>query len=250
MLLANPHLHVHSFDLMGWGYSNETVRLLRTMFGKRLVMHPGDSTRTVPAWTQEAPHRCEVLFVDGDHSVRGAAIDMNNMRQAAAPGAMAVADDINSDPGRALESLAKDGSIEVLESYGPFEAPSPHNPCMRTAKRGPYCTSWGFAVYVYPNVTRAERAARVKRLAARLSGAIDRRDRTAPARQSHSRLHGEQAKRGTDRSGSASGDESRVSGSRVEGSAGAGGAGGKAIRMAKATGLLVDTSAPVRAERK
>ena len=36
-----------------------------------------------------------------------------------------------------------------MESYGPFEAPSPHNPCMRTAKRGPYCTSWGFAVYAY-----------------------------------------------------------------------------------------------------
>ena len=27
MLLANPHLHVHSFDLMGWGYSNATARL-------------------------------------------------------------------------------------------------------------------------------------------------------------------------------------------------------------------------------
>ena len=215
MLLANPNLHVHSFDLMGWGYSNETSRLLRTMFGRRLTMHRGDSTITVPAWAEETPHRCDVLFVDGDHSVRGATIDMKNMRQAAAPNAMAVADDINSDPGRALEALAKDGSIDVLESYGPFEAPSPHNPCMRTAKRGPYCTSWGFAVYVYPNITRTERVARAKRLAAKAAGAVDRRDRITPARQ---------------KSGASGGG----------GGGGGGGAGAKAIKVAKATGLLVD----------
>ena len=72
------------------------------------------------------------------------------MMWAAAPGAVAVADDINSDPGLALHALARQGKLDVLESYGPFEAPSPHNPCMRTAKRGPICAAWGFAVYAYP----------------------------------------------------------------------------------------------------
>ena len=65
-------------------------------------------------------------------------------------GAYAVADDINSDPGKALDELRRQGSVLVLESYGPFEAPSPHNPCMRTAKRGRYCLAWGFAIFAYP----------------------------------------------------------------------------------------------------
>lgn len=180
MLLANPRLQVHSFDLMIWGYSNETSRLLRTMFGKRFVMHAGDSTKTVPAWTRDAPRRCDMLFVDGDHSAKGARIDMVNMRQAAAPGAIAIADDINSDPGLALEALAKDGQIEVVESYGPFEAPSPHNPCMRTNKRGPYCSAWGFAVYTYPNATASQgRLARSRsaRLPGARGGTAERRDK-------------------------------------------------------------------------
>ena len=63
----------------------------------------------------------------------------------------AVADDINSAPGKALHALAAQGKLHVAESYGPFEAPSPHNPCMRTATRGLYCVAWGFAVYVYPH---------------------------------------------------------------------------------------------------
>ena len=151
MLLANPALQVHSFDLMAWRYSNRSQDILKTMFGPRLTMHPGDSTLTVPAWTRRNPRECDVLFVDGDHTQSGARKDMVNMMWAAAPDSFAVADDINSDPGRALHALAKQGKLDVVESYGPFEAPSPHNPCMRTAKRGPYCAAWGFAVYVYPS---------------------------------------------------------------------------------------------------
>jgi hypothetical protein len=90
-----------------------------------------------------------VLFVDGDHSQNGARADLLNMRAAAAPHATGVADDINSDPGRALESLAKEGVLDITESYGPFEAPSVHNPCMRTARRGLYCLAWGFALFTY-----------------------------------------------------------------------------------------------------
>ena len=151
MLLANPRLQVHSFDLMAWRYSNRSLELLTTMFGPRLTMHPGDSTRTVPEWTRRNPRECDVLFVDGDHTQSGARKDMLNMVGAAAPGAFAVADDINSSPGKALHALAAQGKLHVAESYGPFEAPSPHNPCMRTATRGLYCVAWGFAVYVYPH---------------------------------------------------------------------------------------------------
>ena len=67
MLLANPRLLVHSFDLMAWRYSNVTSSVLKTMFGPRLTMHPGDSKVTVPEWTRRSPRECDVLFVDGDH---------------------------------------------------------------------------------------------------------------------------------------------------------------------------------------
>ena len=90
MLLANPGLLVHSFDLMAWRYSNRSQDLLKTMFGPRLTMHPGDSTLTVPAWTRRNPRECDVLFVDGDHGQNGARKDMVNMMWAAAPGAFAI----------------------------------------------------------------------------------------------------------------------------------------------------------------
>lgn len=145
-------MQVHSFDLMMWGYSNKSSELLSTLFGRRFVMHPGDSKRTVPKWTRHSPNQCDVIFVDGDHMMIGAHLDMINMRQAAAAGAVAVADDINTSPGVALEALAKDGFISIHESYGPFNAPSKHNPCM-PSNRGDICVEWGFALFSYTNVT-------------------------------------------------------------------------------------------------
>ena len=76
MLYANPRLTIHAFDLMMWEYSNATSALLRTTFGRRFRMHRGDSTVTVPAWTRSHPGGCDLAFVDGDHSVSGAMVDM------------------------------------------------------------------------------------------------------------------------------------------------------------------------------
>ena len=149
MLLANPSLVVHTFDLMMWKYSERAVGLLRTQFGPRFTMHSGNSASTVPQWAAQNRGACDLLFVDGDHEKHGAMSDMVNMREAAASGAHAIADDINTSPGRALEDLAVQGVVRIEESYGPFEAPSPHNPCMRTTNRGPLCMPWGFAVYTY-----------------------------------------------------------------------------------------------------
>lgn len=168
MLLANPRLTVHSFDLQIWNYSAPLASVLRVQFGARFTMHAGNSQATVPEWARANPASCDVLFIDGDHTEKGARIDMQNMRAAAAPGAIAVADDINSAPGTALEGLATAGEVDILESYGPFEAPSPHNPCMRTSRRGPLCLSWGFAVFMY---RQSERQQKLSRRRARASEA-------------------------------------------------------------------------------
>jgi len=108
---ANPKIVVHAFDLMTWAYSNSTVATLRTQFGRRFRMHRGDSTVTLPAWAQAHPAACDVAFVDGDHSTSGAMIDMINMREAVVPGAPLVADDINSNPGVALDTLRALGQV-------------------------------------------------------------------------------------------------------------------------------------------
>lgn len=50
MLLTNPRVTVHAFDLMAWPYSNATSALISAQFGARFNMHRGDSTRTVPVW--------------------------------------------------------------------------------------------------------------------------------------------------------------------------------------------------------
>ena len=158
MLFANPTLTVHSFDLMSWSYSNATASLVETQFGRRFVLHRGDSRVEVPLWTSQQPNACDVLFIDGAHDPHGAYADMRNMRAAAAPNAICLADDITSGAGEALVSMRRHMLADLLESYGPFEAPSVHNPCMRTARRGPYCVPWGFAVFTYTNRSRRQRA--------------------------------------------------------------------------------------------
>jgi hypothetical protein len=135
---------------MMWKYSNVTTSLLRTTFGQRFRLHPGDSTVTVPAWTRQHPRKCDMIFVDGDHSLQGAMLDMVNMRNATREGGMAVADDVNSDPGSALETLRGLDQLVIPESYGPFDAPSAFNQCMRGPSfRSPVCSQWGFALFKY-----------------------------------------------------------------------------------------------------
>eukprot|EP00322_Chrysochromulina_rotalis_P019453 CAMPEP_0115870768 /NCGR_PEP_ID=MMETSP0287-20121206/22508_1 /TAXON_ID=412157 /ORGANISM="Chrysochromulina rotalis, Strain UIO044" /LENGTH=374 /DNA_ID=CAMNT_0003325523 /DNA_START=107 /DNA_END=1231 /DNA_ORIENTATION=- len=166
MLLANPKLTVHAFDLLMWKYSNTSSALLRTTFGRRFRMHPGDSADTIPAWFRDHLRSCDMLFIDGDHTTEGALLDMVHMRDAARPGAYVIADDINSSPGTALEILRALGQLRIEESYGPFGAPSEFNPCMRAGpNRSPVCSPWGFAVFRY-----AQGAAQVEELTVAKTG--------------------------------------------------------------------------------
>lgn len=50
MLLANPTLTVHTFDLMAWPYSEPVAKLLKLRFGNRFVLHAGSSHETLGPW--------------------------------------------------------------------------------------------------------------------------------------------------------------------------------------------------------
>ena len=107
----------------------------------------------MPDWAAERKRDnsppCDVLLVDGDHSQQGAAADLNNFRPLAVPGAPIIVDDIATAPGAALTALERAGTIIVRETYGPYDAPSRHNRCLRTVNRGQMCLPWGFSIAEY-----------------------------------------------------------------------------------------------------
>ena len=176
MLHAHPAIVVHSFDIMYWNYSWPVARLLQSTFPTRFHLHPGDSRQTVPQWAAElaqaapAPSSssssssaepsdalralrrrrpCDMLLVDGDHTLGGASADLHNLRELAAPAAAVIVDDTATSPGLALQRLASSGALRIRESYGPYDPPSRFNRCLRTYNRGPMCLPWGFSVAQY-----------------------------------------------------------------------------------------------------
>ena len=152
MLLSHPNLLVHSFDLMYWNYSRPVASLLSTAFADRFVLHPGNSRETVPAWRDDLagkPPPCDMILVDGDHSLGGATADLRHFRPLAARGAPIVVDDIATAPGAALKALERAGVLLVRETYGPYDPPSRFNNCLRTVNRGVMCLPWGFSVAEY-----------------------------------------------------------------------------------------------------
>ena len=58
----------------------------------------------MPAWLRTHGRVCDMVFVDGDHSTAGSAVDMMHMKSATRHGMYAVADDISA---RAQDQLAK-----------------------------------------------------------------------------------------------------------------------------------------------
>ena len=142
MLFANPRLVVHTFDLMGWKYSEPNAATLKTMFGPRLQLHPGDSTKTVPEWTRANPGTCDLVFVDGDHSQQGAHKDFVNMRYAAAPGALGVADDIVRAPSWVHSlSVVLSHSRTLALSHSRILSPTLSLSLSRTLRRTPHRAS-------------------------------------------------------------------------------------------------------------
>lgn len=149
MMLANPKVNAHVFDLMRWNYSQPVKSLLSATFRSRFELHEGYSYMTLPPYVQRASVKCDLLLVDGGHTAGAARRDLQLLRQVAAPGALIVVDDINADPGQALARLQSQKMLRIQEAYY-FGKKTEHNPCQRKPKGKIFpCKDWGFAIAKY-----------------------------------------------------------------------------------------------------
>lgn len=111
MLLSSPHLIAHTFDMFKGQYSRKAKDLLKMFFGKRLQVHVGDSHTTLGQVAALGNVTCDIILVDGDHSLAGSRKDMEDFERLAACGATLLIDDLNEGPGGALEALKSDGTV-------------------------------------------------------------------------------------------------------------------------------------------
>ena len=128
MLLGNPRIKAHVFDLMRWNYSAPAAQLLRATFSHRFHLHEGYSYETLPPFVDAALRngtQCDLLLVDGGHSQAAARLDLQMFRRVAAPHAKVVVDDINVDPGVALRKLEHQKALRILEAWAMPHKPTP-----------------------------------------------------------------------------------------------------------------------------
>ena len=162
VLLANPNVLVHTFDIMGSAWSPHVVQLLNASFPGRFHAHTGRSQVTLPPFVDTLHtqgKRCDLVLVDGGHDRSSASFDLRTFGRASHAGTRFVIDDIQMQPGKALNAEVSRGNVEVMERYGPFAARSKLSPCMRKPPwdhKKAVCFGWGFAVgrYVHPGVAR------------------------------------------------------------------------------------------------
>jgi hypothetical protein len=157
MLLANPELTAHSFELGGFSYVRDAQVLVRSYFGNRFRPYLGNSRKLVPEFGSRSNgtlrHACDVLLVDGDHSFSGSYADLVNMRQLAKPGAVLLIDDLDEGPGPALEKAESEGIVEVLERrmFNRSIIGDADNPCIRRVRPPLWSCKerWGWAAARY-----------------------------------------------------------------------------------------------------
>ena len=154
MLLANPKLQVHSFELGNRAFTAQAEALVRLYFGERFQYYQGDSQRLVPVFARNHSRLCDVMLIDGDHGYAGALKDIRNMRAIAKPGAVLLVDDLDEGPGPALDAAQSEGLIEVTERFMFNQSATvgeATNPCIRRVRPPVWSCKprWGWAAARY-----------------------------------------------------------------------------------------------------
>jgi predicted O-methyltransferase YrrM len=94
-LEASPQVRLVSLDLGRHDYVVPCSEHVRSVFGDRFEVVLGDSTRTLPRFAaQQGASWADLVLVDGGHDEDTCRADLLNGRDAAAPGALVVVDDL------------------------------------------------------------------------------------------------------------------------------------------------------------
>jgi len=123
-LSASSNSHVTSFDLVTHGYTPLAKKRVDAIHPGRHTLVEGDSTATVPEFSQQNPgRRFDLIFIDGGHSYDVAKADIRNMESLAHGNTLVIMDDLTpwlpwgKGPSRAWTEAQTNGIIEEIEIY-------------------------------------------------------------------------------------------------------------------------------------
>ncbi|CAM9157432.1 unnamed protein product, partial [Ectocarpus fasciculatus] len=84
ILAARPHMNVYSFDIAEHVYTNANAAFLKHAHPDNFEFIRGDSMLTVRQYAQSILQgKCDIMFVDGSHSVQAVLYDIMHLAPAA-----------------------------------------------------------------------------------------------------------------------------------------------------------------------
>merc|ERR1719382_2153061 len=118
-LNANPEANMYSFDIGQFPYTRGNAALMKDLFPDRFEYIEGPSAEAVPLFHQDRPDvKCDVISVDGDHSMEGTFADLANFRQLASCRNWVLMDDAGwSSTNTAWQRAKDEGIITQVECF-------------------------------------------------------------------------------------------------------------------------------------
>ena len=93
MLISNPNIHLHCFDLGEHSYTIPCFNKIKEIFGDRINITIGDSTQTL----KDVDEKYQLIHIDGGHSVEVATSDIINSIRLSEPKTILIMDDYDGD---------------------------------------------------------------------------------------------------------------------------------------------------------
>lgn len=124
--MAQGNATLYEFDMGQHKSSKVAAQFMKNHFGDRFTIVWGDSTKTVPQYTRDNPEtKCDVVIVDGGHTVDVATADLVNMEAMAAEKNTVALDDTKctawwcEGPTKAWKAALEQGCVKdsTLYSY-------------------------------------------------------------------------------------------------------------------------------------
>ena len=112
-LESNPNIHVYTFDINRWKYTEPMVRYLQFKYPGRLKEYFGDSLITVPKVAKQHGFHCNISIIDGGHFKDVPIRDIINMKSLSHEGTLLLIDD-TSTGAESVDTVVN--AIETLES--------------------------------------------------------------------------------------------------------------------------------------